>query len=58
MKVGVFENELETKSIDECLKSDIFREISLNDILNQHLIKPNKKIKQEWFIMINRVILY
>jgi hypothetical protein len=25
MKVGVFENELETKSIDEYLKSDIFR---------------------------------
>jgi hypothetical protein len=47
MKVGVFENELETKSIDEYLKSDIFRQINLNDLLNQHLVRPSKRVKQE-----------
>ena len=47
MKVGVFENELETKSIDEYLKSDIFRQINLNDLLNQHLVRPCKRVKQE-----------
>lgn len=47
MKVGVFENELETKSIDECLKSEVFRQINLNDLLNQHLIRPAKKLKTE-----------
>lgn len=46
MKVGVFENELSTKSIDECLKSDVFVEISLNDLLNQQLLRPGKKVKR------------
>jgi len=45
IKVGVFENELESKSIDEFLKSDIFRQITRNDLLNQHLLRPNKKRK-------------
>ena len=45
IKVGVFENELESKPIDEFLKSDIFRQITRNDLLNQHLLRPNKKRK-------------
>ena len=47
MKVGVFENELETKSIDDCLKSDVISKIDLNDLLNQHLIRPSKKLKKD-----------
>ncbi len=45
IKVGVFENELESKPIEEFLKSDIFRQITRNDLLNQHLLRPNKKRK-------------
>ena len=45
IKVGVFENELEIKPIEEFLKSDIFRQITRNDLLNQHLLRPNKKRK-------------
>lgn len=47
MKVGVFENELETKTIDECLKSDVISKIDLNDLLNQHLIRPSKKLNKD-----------
>lgn len=45
IKVGVFENELESKPIDEFLQSDIFKQITKNDLLNQHLLRPNKKRK-------------
>lgn len=45
IKVGVFENELESKPIEEFLKSDIFKQITRNDLLNQHLLRPNKKRK-------------
>jgi hypothetical protein len=45
IKVGVFENELKNKPIDEFLKSDVFKQITKNDLLNQHLLRPNKKRK-------------
>jgi len=45
MRVGIFDNELRSKSIDECLKSDVLNSIDMNDLLNQHLIKPKKRVK-------------
>jgi hypothetical protein len=47
MKIGVFENELESKSIDDCFNSELLSKIDLNDLLNQHLIRPIKKCKEE-----------
>ena len=47
LKAGIFKNELNDQPLDKCFKSEGFREISREDLLNQGLIncRGRKKVK-------------